>query len=87
MILPNFNLNTLKAKAGRSMSFRPVWFTEQVKGQPSLGSERNRWKEKASEDVIEQAVTEHGSFSHMVWAVEWKGKDKLWNIHVTKEYC
>ena len=50
MVVHTFNLSTWKAEAGRSLSLRPAWSTEQVSGLPSLGSEG----QKVGEDVIEQ---------------------------------
>ena len=37
----------------RSLSSRPVWSTERVPEQPSLGNEGTRGKQKANEDVFE----------------------------------
>ena len=39
------------------LSSRSVGSTEQVPGQPSLGSEGNLGKQKSGEDVIEQRAT------------------------------
>jgi len=49
-----FSPSTQKAEAGRSLSSRPAWSTEEVPKQPSLGREGNHRTQKAGEDVIEQ---------------------------------
>ena len=51
VMMHTFNPSIQKAEAGRSLSLRPAWSTEQVQGQSSLGSEG---KQKAGEDVIKE---------------------------------
>lgn len=60
--------------------------TEQVSGQPSLGSERNHWKQKAGVDegamFQSQQAAELGSFQHVVLlALESRtGRKGLWDL-------
>ena len=72
-----FNPSTPKAEAGRPLSLRPAWPTEQVQGQPSLGNEGNQGKTKACEDITDQRgsvpfqeAVELSSFSHAILALE-----------------
>ena len=56
VVAHTFNPSTPEAEAGRSLSLRPAWSTEQVLGQPSLDNEGNHRKQKDGEDEIEQGV-------------------------------
>ena len=64
MMVHAIDLNTRKANAGGSLSLRLAWSTEQVQGQPSLGSEG---KQKAGEDVIKQGDHVPASPSNQIW--------------------
>jgi hypothetical protein len=46
MVANAFNLSTWEAEAGRSLSSRPAWSTEQVPGQPGLHKETMHQKTK-----------------------------------------
>ena len=55
-----FNPSPQKAETGGSPSSRPAWSTEQVTGQPSLGSEGDHQKQKVGEDVPAPELLPHG---------------------------
>ena len=58
-----FKQNTGKTEADEVLNLRPAWSTEQVSGQPSLGSER----QKAGEDVIKQGDHVPAAASGRTW--------------------
>jgi hypothetical protein len=46
VVVHTFNPSTQEAEAGRSLSSRPAWSTEQVSGQPGLEKPKRERKEK-----------------------------------------
>ena len=77
-MLHTFSPNTTEAEKSKSLNLKPDWFTEQVPGQPRLGSEGNNHKHKAGENVFEQgnrhvpapASTRTWQFGYMLLALE-----------------
>jgi hypothetical protein len=63
--------------------------TEQVPGQPSLGSKENHWKQKDDKDVIDQEGHVSAPASSRTWQLQpcssgFRIKDRrkrLWNFH------
>jgi hypothetical protein len=41
VVVHTFNPRAQEAEAGRSLSLRPAWCTEEILGQPGLHRERN----------------------------------------------
>lgn len=65
-------MHALLRRTGWQMSVMPAWFSEQVPGHPSLGSDGNHRKQKAHENIIEQRdmfqpkeASQPGSFRHV----------------------
>ena len=53
MVVHRFNPRTQQGVAGKSLSLRSTWSTDQVSGHSSLGSEGDHQNQEASKDVIE----------------------------------
>jgi hypothetical protein len=83
-----FNSSIQETEACSSLSSRPGWSTEQVSGQPSLGSEGNHQKQEAGKDVLEQEDHVPAPECIRTWPLwpsdsSFRVKDKrteLWNL-------
>lgn len=88
MVVHVFNPSTKETEAGRSLSSRPIWSTEQIPKQPSLGSKGSHRKQNAGDVVIEQEAmfqpqlaADLVDFSHVVLVLESRIEERgLWNL-------